>query len=362
MAENKKVLLILLYDCRGLSTFPAVLNCAKELKNRGFFVKIITRAQNDLDENVFDEIESISLYKSENILLNIIKLSRVIFNNRQFEYVFCFDPIEAIYTSIASLFSRQKFIYYNLEIFEKYKRYTLRKARRYLFMKSLEKIFCKMSYCFVIQDKVRKNISEKYGIKHKRNFYIPNSYCGYHGNEFFMKRQGVIFTGGLEKWAIEPIVCNAGLFRSVNLTLSGWSRDNYLDKVEKILCNNNIKIKRQSLSTSELFKFIQQYKIGLVMYTADRDNVYYIGRSSGKFFLYLSLGLPVIVMDLPGISDDVERYKIGIVIKSIEDIPRAVREIEENYEFYSDNVKNTYLEIFEYHTASKPFFDFLQQL
>ncbi|WP_312518705.1 hypothetical protein [Anaerospora sp.] len=455
----RKALLVLANSARGLSTYPAVYQCANELKERNFHVTIVTDSTCD-DENIKCFFDEVHIIQAKGWLDELLKYTKFIIQNN-YEYVICFDPNDAKNVAIASIFNRfNKYIYYNLEISEKpseiipqeipndrplyiwgagkfgqkaiqwvrqsgfkatgfidnnsakwgeefeglpiHSPLTLEKSnaddRPYVIIgsmyigeisaqlrelgydskgysdiyivdfrdkamffvnKILEKLYCYNSCCMVIQDAIREKISAKHGIKHKCTYYIPNTYYSHSMTDNDSKKctGSLFFSGGFEELVISEIINDVNQYNH-SLTLSGWDRGSgYLERNKDKLAKKNITIIEHKLSPEEYVKLVKQYDIGLVWYSRKCDNAHFIGRSSGKLFMYLSCGKPVIVKNLPGMADDVKKYKLGKVIDSLAEIPEAIEEIVKDYPFYENNVKNAFVEIFDYKKSSKAFFD-----
>ena len=358
-----KNILLILIDDRGISTYPAVFQTAQELKKRNFNVTIVTRSLCD-DINLkkyFDQY--ILIKKSHGKLSIILYIFKLIFKYK-FDYVISYEPLDAIRSSIISLFNKKStYIYYNLEIYEKNTNLKWISRIKYTVKKFMERIYCNNSKYFIIQDELRREISKKHGIYNPNTYFIPNSYyydCDYSEKIYTRHRYSLIYSGGLEEWSIKELVENIKAIENVDITLSGWSRDKYIDKIKnELTLYKNIKINMENLDVEEYAKLISKHDIGLVWYSDKCDNVFNIGRSSGKYFMYLRCNKPVIVPNLQGIADDVRKYKLGEVISNLDELYCAVEKITSNYQKYVENIENVYPKIYDYGNCSKKFFDML---
>ena len=74
--------------------------------------------------------------------------------------------------------------------------------------------------------------------------------------------------------------------------------------------------------------------IGLVFYLDDNENDRLISHASGQLSHFTMLGVPVITSYTPSLERLVNKYNCGIVVKSVNDIYAAARQIMKNYEKY----------------------------
>ncbi len=367
-----KTAILVLADDRGISTFPAVYNTAAELKKRGWGVKIYTGSICDNSDvmALFDEYKVIksSINLRIRFLAEIFLFSSNLLKVKNKKLIFAFEPRDAIACSFASFFNKHcKYIYYNLEIQEydfssnESKLLKFLKMASQVIRKKLETLYSQNAYALVIQDKVRLEILKKHGISNSKYYFIPNSYMSENIECSKVKHKDkgdLLYCGGLEKWSISSMIDSLPRMESLRLTFSGWSRDNYLSTVEQKLQSLGVKVYKQKLSLEDYKELIRNYDVGLVWYSdLSSDNVRYMGRSSGKYFMFLSQGKPVIVQNLPGLADDVKQYSLGVVLESLDQLNEAMKEIMENYADYQRNVIKTYKDVYAYENASKTFFN-----
>ncbi len=279
------------------------------------------------------------------------------------DIVICFTQEDTqVCFSLPHTMKNTTFYYYNLEI---YVRSTKLKGTNicskclnkidYLQNKLKEVIYTKGCEGIVIQDKLRRRILRKYGISHARTWLIPNSYYRNDIECHATHKTGLIYSGTVGANFLGTFIEQVDDLEDVEITISGWYLTN-----PKLMHNPNIKFIKQQFSQEQYTKFISAYDIALLWYS-DRsdDNVYNIGLASGKYFKHLSLGQPVISNRVPGLAEEIEKYKVGIVIDDMKELKTAVQEITENYDFYVENIKRVYDKKYDYGRVSKSFFDYI---
>jgi glycosyltransferase involved in cell wall biosynthesis len=363
--------LLLLTSTRDLSTYPAVYQCAAELKCRGVYTQILTGAPcaDESVANAYNKHDVLFPAAGRRMLLSLYLLRYVV--TEKPDIVICFNPRDAWHLALAALcLYRINFVYYNLEIFDypnalRWRDVPLTQLKFHA-QKILESIYCCKSKCLVIQDPIRYACSAAWGVSHHTAFYIPNSYTLTEGIGAFDSRPGrrMLYMGSLESWSIGSLLKRLRGTEAFQLTLSGWSNDEYLAEIRTTVGKMpNLTILERTLDTADLEWLVKQHDIGLVWYAAAerRANVRHIGRSSGKFFAYLKFGKPVIVQNLPGLADDVREYGLGRVIERADEIEQAVNEIVEHYDLFVERIERAYREVFDYRLCAEPFVNYIMR-
>lgn len=126
----------------------------------------------------------------------------------------------------------------------------------------------------------------------------------------------------------------------------------YLNKIRNV-SNNKVLLSLEPVHFNDLYKIFSSVDIGLVIYNTKINDLNYteIGSASGKLFQFAKFGVPVIASNIKGLKNLVKEYKLGVTIDSVEEIPNAIKEINNNYEFYSNSSK----EAFENHLCMDVF-------
>lgn len=263
--------------------------------------------------------------------------------------------------SLPYVMKKTDFYYYNLEIYVRSRRWENRNflyrcANKidYAKNKIREIIYVKGCTAMVIQDKLRKTVSKRYGIAHPVTWLIPNSYSLGCNKCEVPHKDGVIYSGLMSNDVLEAFIQQASCIKDFQLTMSGWD----CSERERLKENPNIIVMQRQLSEDDYTRFLSAYDIALIWYESREDaNIRNIGLSSGKFFKHLSLGQPVIVNDAPGLAEEIRKYKLGVVINSLNELADAVKTIYANYDFYVKNIERVYKAKYDFRKVSKRFFD-----
>ena len=281
-------------------------------------------------------------------------------------FVIAFTYEDAIVAySLSQTMKNVKFYYFNIEIYTaeyekivngKGKNVKFKVISKYAMNKMRELIFAKNSELLIVQDSLRKKVLAKYHIKHHRTMLIPNSHVLHSEKIYDGAVEGICYSGSFDSVWTEPLAEGFEEIKSP-ITFAGWGNLPFSQKAKKM---SNIHVIFQKLPSKELDSFLRQYAVGLISYSESKDdNVKYIGLASGKFFKHLSLGQPVISIDSPGMSEEIEKYDLGIVIRKAVEIDDAYKRIMDNYEYYRNNVIETYQKKYDYRKNIQKFIKYL---
>lgn len=280
---------------------------------------------------------------------------------------FTYEDARILY-QLPLLMKNTNFYYYNLEIYTWAYEKRAHRAGIYGFLEGMltyianktnEIRYVKNTKLFVIQDELRKKVSQKHFIRHKHTMLIPNSYVFDKDNLCGEEANGVCYSGGL--YSVWTGMLSDGIEKvsRTPITFAGWGSVSFSKKISKM---PNMKVVFQQLLPDEYDAFLKQYAVGLICYSEiEDDNVNFIGMASGKYFKYLSLGQPVIAMHCLGMEKDIKRYGLGIVIDDVSKLDEAYEQIISNYRYYRDNVRRVYREKYDYKKVIRPFLEYLEK-
>ena len=359
---NMKKVILMCMQMGKIDQSPARYQLLKELKQNGFKtylflpkVKISKEVKNYIDYVIDTKGMSVNQIRKKIEWLQPNSVIATTYEDTRIIYI------------LPWLLKQTSFYYFNLEIYTK--EYELQKYSdadifkgikwriNYFLNKGKEIIYTRKSRLLVIQDSLRKRVSEKHHIMHKNTILVPNSYEYNETNCAKSKRKGVVYSGGIREDFLGSDIEQICKFKNVSITFIGDILDNQIAyKLKKIQqCNSNIKVKKAILSPKEHAEYLQNFAVGLVLYQlGGDDNLEYIGLSSGKFFKHLSLRQPVIVSDCPGLGREVRKYKLGVVISDLSEIETAYHIIMDNYIFYQRNIERVYKRKYDFGKVISP--------
>lgn len=196
---------------------------------------------------------------------------------------------------------------------------------------------------------------------HKNKLKLIDSLCipvGYYSFHNIIKRRNdyqknILYTGTLSSTCgVDELV---NLF-SINEDLSKYKihfhsyhfYEKYQNSIFKNISFNCTPIPE----ASDYIKFASQFDIGLALYFPDQNvgahfgkNINFIGYSSGKFSLLAMLSIPIICSANASFMDLNRRFKFGIIINDITEIPNALNTIYSDYQYYASESKRMYTEV-----------------
>lgn len=292
------------------------------------------------------------------------------------------DTNGSILALLKSYFFKNDFFYLSLELSpaSNFKRLTK-------ILPVLERIAYKKSKCVIIQDEDRfQTICEYNHYQHPQVFYLPNSDTAanyvakdlqrknYFREKFSLSEQEfpclVLMAGVINDVVLAKELAQAFASISKEYTLIFHERelrtteDPYI-KILKQINSKNLFLSLEPLPYEQIEKIYSSVTIGLAFYKDIDNNLSQISKASGKLSQYLKYGKPVLVNNLKSLSELVEAYKIGVVIKdplnSLE-LEEALQKVLHNYTFYSENAKLCFAEEFDFAKKVKPILSFISGL
>ncbi|MEZ4904859.1 MAG: hypothetical protein R2822_25465 [Spirosomataceae bacterium] len=234
----------------------------------------------------------------------------------------------------------------------------------------------------VIQDQYRRQsfIEEnKIDTLSTTFFIVPNTYRGHtikRKTNFYQQQLNlpfdakiVLLAGAIESWSYPVFVtqCAASQQTSPRYHLILQSREKIIEATPIIqelrsLEGTNIHLSLTPLPFDQLDEACSSAHIGCALYTNSHfQNQTFVGGASGKMLTYLKNGLPVLMMDAPGITEIIEEYQCGKVLKTmnIDKFNTCVKEILANYDFFSANAYRCYEERYDFDRAFEAIQSFL---
>ena len=180
-------------------------------------------------------------------------------------------------------------------------------------------------------------------------------------------RKGFIWAGTIvRQFAVFDCIEFIRNYPSYQLVLKGGAERKTLqhinDHYRDLLQAGRIVVDRSYLAPGDFIDFLAHFKIGFCFYSWDtiRKSINYQTAPSGKLFMYMAAGVPVIACNIPGFRF-IREFRAGVLIDDYrpETILKAAQQIEGDY----DNFSRACYEVarhFSFEKNVKPFLDFLE--
>ncbi len=129
------------------------------------------------------------------------------------------------------------------------------------------------------------------------------------------------------------------------LVLHGWFPDK---AVKEFVCRmqgespGRIYVSDRHFEHRNKYVPFQSCDIGFVGFSSDTNNLKYAAGSAGKLFDFLRTGKPIIAAGSPGMAELVEGNAAGFVFNDAQEMPAALRRMDESYEVISRNCLAAY--------------------
>lgn len=175
-------------------------------------------------------------------------------------------------------------------------------------------------------------------------FYVQNAPVFNENQVTHYERKDFIWAGTMDRrWAVLDCIDFFDKYPTYRLVLKGGGDKKSLAKINEtyahLLAADRIKIDRTYLPASSFLDFLSHFKIGICFYSWELINssFNYATAPSGKLFMYLAAGVPVIACNIPGFKL-VEEFGAGVLINDFraETILNAVKLIEADYDKFSE--------------------------
>lgn len=176
-----------------------------------------------------------------------------------------------------------------------------------------------------------------------KTFYIQNAPVFKESYITNSERKDFIWAGTiLERFGVMDCIEFFENYPQYRLVLKGGAEKKTLIKIKEkyghLISAGKIEINQDYLSFDDLIRFLSTFRIGFCFYSWEliRENFNYQTAPSGKLFMYLAAGTPVIACNIPGF-DFVKEFGAGVLINDYEPptILEAIKKIEANYQTFS---------------------------
>lgn len=199
-----------------------------------------------------------------------------------------------------------------------------------------------------------------------KTFYVQNAPVFEESYMTNYNRKDFVWAGTLlERFGIMSCLNFFRHFPEYRIVLKGGADKRTKERIHQqygeLITTDRIHIDQDYLPAGRFIDFLSTFRIGFCFYSWEliEQSFNYQTAPSGKLFMYLAAGTPVIACNIPGFSF-VQDFGAGILIDDYkpETIHAAVVQIESNYEQYSENCYKA-ARHFSFDEAVKPYVQYL---
>jgi len=265
---------------------------------------------------------------------------------KRYDLAIAFDSDALIKTNLLCKFWKIPFIFHSLEIPEKQelKKKHVRAANKAVLTLSQDKIRCDI-------------VSEYYQIPRSKVHILYNSSIGSilpEKKDFFRKKFNiskekriVLLTGSLKKAHLADFFINSisSWDKKFVLVLHTWKLEG---EIQNLMLKYKKKYPENIYYSDDVAKFEEKYLIfqsvdfGLIGFsTADVNLKYAIG-SSGKFYDFMRVGVPIIAYKSEGAYELIEKKGVGKTVENSKNIGDILVEMNKKYTLFSNNCVQKY--------------------
>jgi glycosyltransferase involved in cell wall biosynthesis len=263
-------------------------------------------------------------------------------------------------------------VYYNMELLDWAEENPIY-GKDKKFLKMLEYEAVKNIYAVVLQNENRAKRFSEINHYNKRHFILPVAAMG----EPVLKKTSllrekfkipqskkiVVYSGNIMPWAkcLEMVDSVRNWPKNFCFVIHTWRSDGfsseYGKKVREHAQGLPVYFSYDYIDYKDLAGFLSSADIALMFYEAIDENFTEILFSSNKLADYLKAGLPVVTSDFPTLRQFFSENGIGCTVRSMEELPQALKKTSESYDSFRANVFRCYQSKFRFEKFFVPFFE-----
>ncbi|MEA5573954.1 hypothetical protein [Calothrix sp. UHCC 0171] len=292
---------------------------------------------------------------------NVFKIAK----SKQYECLIGIEKLGLVWAAKLANKINVPYVYHSLELHSNNHPYC-NKSLHIKRLKKAEEKYHKSSYATIIQDEDRADFLFKdNGIKSEEDkiIYLPVSLLGdafpekltFLQEKFKIDKNQLIILqfGQASRFGIELTQISQKFPQEWTLAIHDgllsnlWGDDTYIKKLQSIDTKKRVIFSTDKLKSKQIKDLVASAHIGLVLYSNSCENDILTVFASEKLALYLQCGLPVIAFDYPG-YEIIEQSKCGVLIKTIEDLPNAIKIISNDFDKYRLNAYKTFIKYYQF--------------
>ncbi len=197
-------------------------------------------------------------------------------------------------------------------------------------------------------------------------FYVQNAPVFKEGSITNYDRKDFIWSGAMDRrLAIYDCINFFDVYPQYRLVLKGSAERKVLKRINEqyvhLIKENRIKLDQEYLPAASFLDYLSHFRIGFSFYSWEliSSSFNYATAPSGKLFMNLAAGVPVIACNIPGFKL-VEEFSAGILVSDFkpETIYEANKKIESDYEKYRQGCYAA-ARHFSFDKTAAPYIEFL---
>lgn len=219
----------------------------------------------------------------------------------------------------------------------------------------------------IIQDEKRGALlAEENNISLGKMFYLPvspSSSSPVKRSDYLRKKFNippdktiVLYSGSFCRWSYaEELLKNTKYWpKDFVLVVHMRILKDYEKELIKDYDVNNVFYSIEQYNFTDYLKILSSAHIGLPLYNPryespyDGKNIKTIGLSSGKFSCYMRFGLPTISINQHTYKEILPEYNFGLDIENIDQLPKALSIIKDNYTSFSEEASRLFKEVLDF--------------
>lgn len=331
MKQERRLVLMVLRQGRAISTYPTVVNAARMWRQAGWEVDIITQTEPDVP----DLFRNFVKFESRRFPLQMLQVVHQTLKTRP-AVVIAYEPIDAELCTLLPKLHEAKYVYHNIELRYPGKPY-------HAIHQHLERLFYRDCDTIICQDPLRMSELQKLLGLPKTGaleMLVPNTYMRpsspsrslFWENKYNLRpgTNVLLYSGAIQRRklpieVIDSILDNLPI--NWSFALLGWSVDQYVESMQSTH-HNQIESNRlifciETLSEEKYLEAVFGAHAGLVWYATSKEcdeNEFNIGLSSGKFWRFITAGIPVLSNSTPGLSEYINENNLGHIVTNHQSI------------------------------------------
>lgn len=327
-------------------------------KEKGFFFSPY------IDNPFSKEARNATRIAFKNLFKTIFRVKKLDIKNN-YDYILVIDDFN--FWGLSFFIKKSKLVYYSYDFYAP--ETPLGKLGLIKLITKHNNKLLKKGIPSIIQCEDRKNdFEEATQIKLKNVFYIPI---------FAEKIQGI--TPAVKISTESPVLMQFGAACNIRMSdklIKNCIENNFayslhmhgniegnIKDMAKEANSPNIIYSEGLYSADEYNQTLKRADIGFICYSFNHDsNNKHLFRANGRIPEFLKMAKPIISIQNEDIAINLNKYKIGISINSIEEVPRAIEEIKNNYAEYSENALKCFNEVFNHELYVDNFVEWLKNL